>query len=153
MDYTCDPTEIQHIVRMFNTNIEGAKQLPYALTKVPGIGIRFSMAMCKRMGFDLKRRAGSLTDEEVEKIQKGFQNPAAYGIPEFFMNHNKDPIDGTTSHLIGTKLDGYLRMKIERGKKIKHVRICRLAVGLKIHGQKTKSNGRGKRVLPALRKK
>lgn len=153
MNYSYDPKEIQHIIRLFNTNIDGTQRVAFALTKIVGIGRRIATAICKRTGIDVMKRAGELNEEELKKIHDAIVDPTSVGIPEWFLNHRKDIIDGTTSHLIGTKLDADYRMLIERGKKMKHVRLCRLAVGLKVHGQRTKSNGRRGKSMGVSRKK
>lgn len=153
MEYTSDPKEIQHIIRLFNTNIDGTQRVAFALTKIVGMGKRISTAICKRVGMDLKKRAGELNEEELKRIHDAIADPRSVGIPDWFMNHRKDVLDGTTSHLIGTKLDADYRMLIERGKKMKHVRMCRLAVGLKVRGQRTKSNGRHGVSMGVARKK
>jgi small subunit ribosomal protein S18e len=110
-------------------------------------------ALCKRVGISLSKRAGELTEEELKRLHDAIADPTSVEIPEWFLNRRRDPIDGTSTHLIGTKLDADLRMMIERGKKIKHVRMCRLAVGLKVRGQRTKSNGRRGKSMGVSRKK
>ncbi|ADM11711.1 30S ribosomal protein S13P [Encephalitozoon intestinalis ATCC 50506] len=153
MNYVYDPADVQYIVRIHNTNIDGTKRIAFALTKIRGVGIRISTAICKRLGIDLKRRAGEMSEEEMKRISDAILDPASLGIPESYLNHQKDPVDGTTSHLIGTKLDADLRMMIERGKKNKRIRACRLDVGLKVRGQRTKSNGRRGKSMGVSRKK
>ncbi|CAD25471.1 40S RIBOSOMAL PROTEIN S18 [Encephalitozoon cuniculi GB-M1] len=153
MNYTYDPAEVQYIVRIHNTNIDGTKRIPFALTKIRGIGIRIATAICKRLGIDLRKRAGEMGEDEMKRISDAILDPASVGIPESYMNHQRDIIDGTTSHLIGTRLDADLRMMIERGKKNKRIRAYRLDVGLKVRGQRTKSNGRRGRSMGVSRKK
>lgn len=153
MDYTYDPKEIQHIIRLLNTNIDGTQRVAFALTKIVGIGRRIATAICKRTGVDVTKRAGELDEEELKRIHDAILDPASVGIPDWFLNHRKDILDGTTSHLVGTKLDADYRMLIERGKKMKHIRLCRLAVGLKVRGQRTKSNGRHGNSMGVSRKK
>ncbi len=43
---------------------------------------------------DLSKRAGELTEEEVEKIITIMQNPRQYKIPNWFLNRQKDIKDG-----------------------------------------------------------
>lgn len=153
MNYTYDPAEVQYIIRIHNTNIDGTKRIAFALTKIAGMGVRISTAICKRLGIDLRKRAGEMSEDELKRISDAVADPASVGIPESYMNHRKDVLDGTTSHLIGTKLDADLRMMIERGKKNKRIRACRLDVGLKVRGQRTKSNGRNGKSMGVSRKK
>ena len=84
--------------------------------------------ICVRIGIDTGKRAEELSSEEIQKLQDGISDPASLGIPRFFLNHPFDSIYGVDYHHVGTKFDGDLRMHIDRGKKIRHVRICRLAV-------------------------
>lgn len=135
-------SEINHIIRLYNTNIDGTKKTAYALTGIRGIGRRFGKAVVTKAGVSLTKRAGELTNEEINKIQDVINDPVAFGIPSYFLNHQKDIVDGTDTQFVGIKLDGDLRMRIERGKKLKEVRALRLSAGLKVRGQKAKSNGR-----------
>ena len=43
---------------------------------------------------DLNKRAGELSEEEVEKIITIMQNPRQYKIPNWFLNRQKDIKDG-----------------------------------------------------------
>ncbi len=137
-----DTDEIQHIIRLYNTNIDGTKKAAFALSKIKGIGRRFAGIIITRAGINPNKRAGELSPEEIEKIQQVIADPKAFGIPAYLLNHQKDLVDGTDSQLVGIKVDGDLRMRIERGKKIKEIRALRLDAGLKVRGQMTKSNGR-----------
>lgn len=145
--------EIQHIIRLYNTNIDGTKKTSYALTAVRGIGKRFGKAVVSRAGVSLQKRAGELTQEEISKIQEVINDPKAFGIPGYMLNHQRDSADGLDSQLVGIKLDGDLRMRIEKGKKAREIRMLRLASGLKVRGQRTKSNGRKAKALGASKKK
>lgn len=148
-----DAETIQHIIRLYNTNIDGTKKTAFALTKIRGIGKRIGRAIVQRAGVSLSKRAGELSHEEIEKIQAVITDPLSAGIPNYMLNHQKDIVDGLDSQLVGTKLDGDLRMRIERGKKTKEVRALRLDAGLKVRGQRTKSNGRRGKGLKVHKKK
>lgn len=148
-----NPDEIQHIIRLYNTNIDGTKKTPYALTAIRGIGKRFGKAVVSRAGVSLQKRAGELTQEEIAKIQEVINDPKAFGVPGYMLNHQKDIVDGLDSQLVGIKLDGDLRMRVEKGKKMKEIRMLRLAAGLKVRGQRTKSNGRKSKALGAPKRK
>ncbi|KAM0672126.1 ribosomal protein S18 [Ordospora colligata] len=153
MSYTYDPEEIQYIIRIHNTNIDGTKRIAFALTKISGMGIRIATAICKRLGIDKMKRAGEIGEDDLKRISDAIINPGSLGIPESYFNRQRDPIDGVSSHLIGTKLDAEMRMMIERGKKNKLIRAFRLDVGLKVRGQRTKSNGRHGNSMGVARKK
>jgi len=148
-----NPEEIQHIIRLYNTNIDGTKKTAFALTGIRGIGMRFGKAVVSRAGVPLDKRAGELNQDEIAKIQDVINDPVAFGIPAYMLNHQKDVVDGLDSQLVGIKLDGNLRMRIEKGKKTKEIRMLRLASGLKVRGQRTKANGRKSKALGAPKKK
>ncbi|EEQ82888.1 hypothetical protein NCER_100337 [Vairimorpha ceranae BRL01] len=151
--YTSDPQELQHIIRIFNTNVDGTKRVVHALCAITGIGKRMATAICKRTGVDVLRRAGDLNQDELEKIQNAINDPSSVGIPYSFYNYKKNPVDGTNTHLVSTRMDAEYRMMLEKGKKIRHVRLCRVACGLKVHGQRSKSNGRHIRAGMIFRRK
>ena len=63
--------------------------------------------------------AGELTTEELERIVTIMQNPTQYKIPEWFLNRQKDIVDGKYSQLLANGLDNKLREDLERLKKIR----------------------------------
>ena len=48
--------EFNHILRILNTNVDGAANVMYAITKIFGIGRRFSNIVLKKAEIDLKQR-------------------------------------------------------------------------------------------------
>jgi small subunit ribosomal protein S18e len=73
--------EFQHILRILNTNVEGKRNVVFALTKIPGLGRRFTDLICKKAEVDVNKRAGELTADEIEKIVAVIQNPRQFKIP------------------------------------------------------------------------
>src|SRR5271156_3396851 len=67
----------------------------------------------------LIRSAGELTTEELERVVTILQNPTQYKIPEWFLNRQKDIVDGKNSQLLANALDNKLREDLERLKKIR----------------------------------
>ncbi len=55
--------------------------------------------MCKKADVDLTKRAGELSDEEVEKLITIMGNPRQYKIPDWFLNRQKDVKDGKYSQV------------------------------------------------------
>lgn len=151
--FTAAPSEIQHIIRMMNTNINGSKRIAEALSEIRGIGKRMSDVIVKKAGIDNTKRAGELDQKELDMIQRVIQSPMDHGIPQWMLNHPFDVVDGSSSHLVANQIEADFRLYIEKGKKIKHGRICRLAKGLKVNGQRTKSNGRHGKTVGVSRKK
>lgn len=94
-------------MRLLNTNVDGKQKVVYALTKIKGVGRRYSNLVCKKADVDLNKRAGELTctirpdeatratpkwshskianairtAEELERIVTIIQNPTQYKIP------------------------------------------------------------------------
>jgi ribosomal protein S13 len=48
-------------LRLLNTNVDGKQKVVYALTKIKGVGRRYSNLVCKKADVDLNKRAGELT--------------------------------------------------------------------------------------------
>ena len=60
---------------MQNTNVTGKHKVGFALRVIKGIGRRFSILVCKIAQIDLDRRAGELTEDEMNKITDIFAKP------------------------------------------------------------------------------
>ncbi|KAF6037110.1 RpS18 [Bugula neritina] len=56
---------VMHILRIFNTNIDGNICILYALTSIKGIGRRYAYAVLRKADIDIRKRAGELSEEEV----------------------------------------------------------------------------------------
>jgi len=147
------PDKFQHILRVMNTNIDGKRKVVFALRAIKGMGLRFAQLVCRKADIDTRKRAGELSDEEIEKIVNVMSNPRAYKIPEWFLNRQKDNRDGKSSQLIANMLDNKLREDIERLKKIRAHRGLRHFWGLRTRGQHTKTTGRHGKTVGVSRKK
>ena len=77
------------MLRVCNTNLNGKRKAPYALTGIKGCGRRFGFLVCKRAGIDTSKRAGLLTKEETEKMVDVLSNPQNYHIPVWFLNRQR----------------------------------------------------------------
>lgn len=145
-------TELRQIVRIIDADISGEKGIYNALRQVTGISYSFSNAICNIMNFDKNKKVGSLSDEELAKINDIIKNPNKYEIPNFILNRRKDYDSGEDKHLIASDLKLTQSFDIKRLKKIKSYRGMRHAVGLPVRGQRTKGHFRhGKTV--GVRKK
>lgn len=125
----------------------------YALTEIRGVGRRYANLVCKKADVDLNKRAGELTVEELERIVTIIQNPSQYKIPGWFLNRQKDVVDGKDAHLLVNQLDNKLREDLERLKRMRAHRGLRHYWGLRVRGQHTKTTGRRGRVVGVVRKK
>ena len=83
------------------------------------MGRRYAFAVCRKADVDIHKRAGELSDEEVEKLMTVMQNPKEYKIPNWFLNRQKDIRDGKYSQVLSTALDNKVREDLERLKKIR----------------------------------
>jgi len=132
----------RHILRIMNTNVDGRQKVMYALTKIRGIGRRFSNIVCKKANIDLNKRAGELTDDEIEAIKTVISVPSQYDIPKWFLNRQKDRMDGKYFQVVAQQVDQKLRDDLERMKKIRLHRGLRHFWNIRVRGQHTKTTGR-----------
>nr|KMM63744.1 40S ribosomal protein S18 [Coccidioides posadasii RMSCC 3488] len=148
-----EKTNFQFILRLLNTNVDGKQKIMYALTKIKGVGRRYSNLVCKKADVDLTKRAGEITTEELERIVTIIQNPTQYKIPTWFLNRQRDITDGKDSQVLANNMDSKLREDLERLKKIRAHRGLRHYWGLRVRGQHTKTTGRRGRTVGVSKKK
>lgn len=138
------------IVRILSKDIKGNMMLYPGLTKIKGISWSFSNVVCKKLKIDKKRKIGSLTNEEIQKISEFVKNP---DIPEHMVNRQKDFDTGEDKHLVGSDLELRKEFDIKRLKKIKSYRGYRHMAGLPTRGQRTRGNFRPNKMKGAGIKK
>jgi small subunit ribosomal protein S18e len=97
--------------------------------------------------------AGELTSEELERIVTIIQNPTQYKIPTWFLNRQRDIVDGKDSQILANGVDSKLRDDLERLKKIRAHRGLRHYWGLRVRGQHSKTTGRRGRTVGVSKKK
>lgn len=85
--------------------------------------------------------AGELNSDELERIVTIIQNPTQFKIPTWFLNRQKDIVDGKNSQILSNGVDSKLRDDLERLKKIRAHRGLRHYWGLRVRGQHTKTTG------------
>lgn len=134
--------EFKHIVRLANTDLKGGKGILYAMKKIKGVDVMYANMALKLAGVDPEKKAGSLSDKEIEMVGKALKNPVEQGAPEWLLNRRKDFQTGDDKHLTGHELDFTQDNDIKRLKKIKSYRGLRHQWGLPVRGQRTKSNFR-----------
>ncbi|KAJ3168549.1 ribosomal 40S subunit protein S18B [Geranomyces variabilis] len=148
-----DKGQFQHILRLLNTNVDGRRKVMYAMTHIKGVGRRYANIVCKKADIDLNKRAGELTNEELERVVVILQNPRQYKIPDWFLNRQKDVKDGKFSQVVANNLDNKLREDLERLKKIRAHRGLRHYWGIRVRGQHTKTTGRRGKTVGVAKKK
>jgi small subunit ribosomal protein S13 len=144
--------EFRHIIRITDTDVDGALKVPYALRKIKGVSLSLANAILKKAGINPETRAGFLTEAEVEKIEDIIKEPTRYGIPSWLLNRRKDFETGRDLHLISADLTLRTKMDIEHEKELKSWRGYRHAYGLKVRGQRTKTTGRSGKALGVKKK-
>ena len=145
--------ELKGIVRIGETDIKGDRSIYIGLTEIKGVSFMFSNAICKVLGLNPRDKIGSLSEEDVKKIEDVLKNPKKYGIPSWLYNRRKDYESGEDKHLIGSELTFTQQKDIERLKKIMAYRGIRHMFGLKVRGQRTRSTGRKGRTVGVVRRK
>lgn len=144
--------EFRHILRIIDADVDGTLKAPFALTKIKGISLSLANAVLKKAGINPEKRAGFLTDAEVEKIEEMVKEPAKYGMPGWLLNRRKESETGKDAHLISADLVLRNKMDIDQMKEIKSWRGYRHAYGLKVRGQHTKTTGRSGKALGVKKK-
>jgi len=131
----------RYIIRLANTDLEGARTVVYALTNIKGLGIRMAEVVTDLAGIPRTERIGNLTDEQVAKIQEVLTNLGETA-PIWMVNRPHDWETGVDLHLFGPDVDLRLRDDLNRMKMIRCYRGIRHEQGQKVRGQRTRSNGR-----------
>ncbi|AKB12894.1 MAG: 30S ribosomal protein S13 [Phycisphaerae bacterium] len=144
--------ELRHLVRIMNTDLQGAKPVEYALTGIPGIGRRTARLIAKGAGVDPTATLGYLPEEEVAKLDDAIGRIEEI-VPSWMLNRRKDLATGQDKHLLGTDILLTFREDINILKKIRAYRGLRHERGLKVRGQRTKSTGRRGATVGVSRKK
>lgn len=102
-------SNFQFILRLLNTNVDGKQKVVYALTKIKGVGRRYSNLVCKKADVDLNKRAGELTctnpHEATRASPSWSQNENANAIyphsrgARAYRHHHPEPHPVQDSHL------------------------------------------------------
>lgn len=134
--------DVQGIVRIADTDIDGTKRIADALQDIKGIGDTVANAVERNLTFDADTRIGSLDDEELDHIEDVISDPEELGIPSWLRNRRKDRETGEDRHVIGAELDLTEEFDIRRKKEIDSYQGRRHEMGLPVRGQKTQSSFR-----------
>ena len=134
--------EFRHIVRIANSDLDGNKSVEHALRKIKGISFMFSSAMLYLTKIPKDKKAGDLTDAEIETLSDFIKTPLSKGLPVWFLNRQKDPEDGVTKHLVSTDLIYARDNDIKMMQKMKSYKGYRHAHHQPVRGQRTKSHFR-----------
>ncbi len=134
--------DLKHIVRVAATDLEGAKPLKQSLLKIKGVSHSMINAVCNVSKLSKDKKTGLLNKDEVQKLEEVIKDPVKFKIPSWMVNRERDNDTGEDKHLTAVDLKLTKDFDIKRLMRIKSYRGLRLAVGLPVRGQKTKSNFR-----------
>jgi len=147
-------TEVKDIVHLINVDLDGHRPIYIELRKIKGVSWMFSHAVCSALGIDKWRKVGSLSEEELKKLEDCLRNPWKYGIPSWLYNRRRDPETGKDIHLVGPDVDIAKKFDIKREIDINSWRGFRHKEGLPVRGQRTRAHHRRfKKTVGVVRKK
>ncbi len=133
---------VRGIVRFAETDLDGTKKLANALLKVKGVGWATAIAFTRAAGLDANVLAGSLTDEQLGKLEQVILNPINFGIPTHMVDRRSDPIEGGDRHSVSSNLAITKKTDIDSMKKIHSYKGIRHELGLPVRGQRTRTSFR-----------
>jgi small subunit ribosomal protein S13 len=142
----------RYIVRIVNTDLDGAKSIVIALTSVKGVGLRSAEVIARMAGIPRNIKIGDLPEsktDELEKLVTEYSEKA----PHWMMNRQSDWSTGADIHLVGVDVELNKRDDINLMKMIRCYKGIRHEQGQKVRGQRTRSNGRTGMTMGVIRKK
>jgi small subunit ribosomal protein S13 len=145
-------TEFRGIVRIGEVDLKGEKKVYVSLQRIKGMGPSIANAICRIADIDRNRKVGTLTDEEVKKIEHILKNLKDF-VPSWVLNRRADPETGENYHLTGSDLKYTQEHDIKKMMEIKCYKGVRHALGLPVRGQRTRSSFRKGRSVGVVRKK
>ncbi len=145
--------QLKGIVRIAGTDVKGEKKLFVSLQKIKGVSSSFANAICRIHNLNRNIQVGTLTTEQIKKIEETMKNPAKFGIPTWILNRKKDPETGLDIHIIGPELTFQQKQDIRRMSEIRSYKGIRHGLGLPVRGQRTRSSFRKGRTVGVVRKK
>jgi small subunit ribosomal protein S13 len=134
--------KVKHLVRIHNTDLPGEKPIYYALTRIKGVSMMFSNAICLVANVDRDAITGLMPDQDILKINDVLKNPSHYNIPSWLFNRRSDPITGQDLHVLTSDLDFAQSSDIKFMQKIRCYKGVRHQLGQPVRGQRTRSNFR-----------
>jgi small subunit ribosomal protein S13 len=136
------PEGVRGIVRIAETDLDGTKKIKSGLSRIKGIGIPLTFAITKAVGMDPNTVIGTLTDEQLAKLEAGVKDPAKLGIPAHMLDRRADPAEGINKHIVSSILTITKKFDIDGMRKIRCYKGVRHELGLPVRGQRTRCSGR-----------
>ncbi|MGC8601067.1 MAG: 30S ribosomal protein S13 [Thermoprotei archaeon] len=135
-------TSFKHVVRMVGFDLPGDVKVPYAISRIRGVGLNLALALTKQLGIDPTLRLGEVEEEKLESLERVLRDKKHVALPIWFKNRRSDVLENEDMHLIGSDLLMGVRGDVELLKRIKCWRGVRHSLGLKVRGQRTRVTGR-----------
>ncbi len=144
------------IVRLSGKDVNGSLNLERAIDQVKGVGPSLShslvFAIETRLNIPKSSNLGSLSEEQIEKIEGLLKSPGDFGIPKFLLNRQKDMETGKDLHLVSNDLAFATRQDVSRDMSLRTWRGHRHQYGQKVRGQRTRSTGRTGTTVGVIKK-
>jgi len=144
--------EISVVVRVAGTDLNGRKQVLYALRGIKGVSFTISKGICEAAGIDPREKLGALKEEDIEKIEEVLADPKKFGIPVWALNRRRDPESGLDRHIYGSDVKVVEKFDIQKMIDKKSYKGVRHMLGLPVRGQRTKSSFRKGRTVGVVRR-
>jgi small subunit ribosomal protein S13 len=142
----------RYIVRIVNTDLDGAKNIVIALTSVKGVGMRSAEVIARMAGIPRNTKIGDLPESKTDELEK-LVTEYSEKVPHWMMNRQSDWSTGADMHLVGVDVELNKRDDINLMKMIRCYKGIRHEQGQKVRGQRTRSNGRTGMTMGVIRKK
>jgi len=139
--------EIRQLVRLLDADLSGDHNIINSLRRITGVSFSMANAVCKVLDLDMQRKIGTLSEEELHRIEVAIKNPEKHSIPSWLFNRRKASEKGEDMHLLTSDLKLAVEFDIKKMKKIKTYKGVRHSMGQPVRGQRTRSHfrkGKGK---------
>jgi small subunit ribosomal protein S13 len=133
---------VRGLVRVAEVDLAGEKKIPNALLKIKGVGQSLANAIPQAAGLDSNLMIGTLTDEQVARLEEVIKNPIKHGIPFHMVNRRRDPQSGENRHVVSSELALTLKSDVDLMKKTRSYKGIRHELGQPVRGQRTRSSFR-----------
>jgi small subunit ribosomal protein S13 len=144
------------IMRIAGKDINGELSMIRALDQIKGVGSNMayalSVAIEGKLNIPRNTQMSSLTEQQVEEVEKVIKSPHDYGIPSYLLNRNKDMETGANVHVVSNDLLFKTRQDIGRDVSMQVWRGYRHQYGQRVRGQHTRSTGRTGTTIGVMKK-
>jgi small subunit ribosomal protein S13 len=144
---------VRGIVRIAEIDLAGEKKIRNALLGVKGIGKSLARGISIAAGLSPETMIGSLSDDQIKKLEDVIRNPMKYGIPYHMLNRRHDTSTGEHKHLVASDLRFSVKSDIDFMRKIRSYKGIRHESGLPVRGQRTRTSFRAGKTVGVAKKK